>query len=69
MRPVRPTEAAGGDGDDNGRAGCVAPDGSLIVAGATSGGSWPVKDAYQDKLKGPSDAVIAKLSPQPSATK
>ncbi len=59
----------GGSGDDNGRAGCVGTDGSLIVAGTTSGGSWPVKDAYQDKLKGPSDAIIAKLSPQPSATK
>jgi len=52
----------GGSGDDNGRAGCVADDGSLILAGTTSGGDWPTKSAYQDKLKGPSDALIAKLS-------
>jgi hypothetical protein len=57
----------GGSGDDNGRAGCVGRGGSLIVAGATSGGSWPTKAAHQNKLKGPSDALIARLSARPLA--
>ncbi len=52
----------GGSGDDNGRAGCVATDGSLIVAGATSGGSWPTRNAFQNKPNGPGDALLAKLS-------
>lgn len=59
----------GGRGDDNGRAGCVASDGSLIVAGATSGETWPTRNAHREKLKGPSDAPLAKLSPRPSAAK
>jgi len=59
----------GGDGDDNGRAGCVGSDGSLIVAGATSGGSWPTRNAFQNTCQGPGDAIVAKLSPRPSAAK
>lgn len=54
----------GGDGNDAGRAGCVAADGSLIVAGSNSGGSWPVKKAAQSYPKGPGDAIVARLSPQ-----
>jgi hypothetical protein len=53
----------GGSGDDNGRAGCVGHDGSLIVAGTTSGGNWPTRNAFQNTGKGPGDAVIARLSP------
>ena len=55
----------GGSGDDNGRAGCVGIDDSLIVAGTTSGDDWPTKNAHQDKLNGPSDAIIARLFPHP----
>lgn len=55
----------GGSGDDNGRAGCFASDGSLIVAGMTSSSDWPTKNAWQDKLRDPSDALIARLSTAP----
>ena len=59
----------GGSGDDNGRAGCVGADGSLIVAGTTSGSDWPTRNAHQNKLQGPSDALVAKLSCQSSTIK
>jgi hypothetical protein len=51
----------GGKGNDAGRAGCVAPDGSLIIAGAHRGGHWPTKNPFQDSLKGPGDSIIARL--------
>lgn len=51
----------GGSGNDAGRAGCVAKDGSLTVAGASSGGTWPTKAAHQPNPKGPGDTIIAKL--------
>lgn len=51
----------GGNGNDAGRAGCVGVDGSLIVAGSSSGGDWPTKNAYQDVLKGPGDTIIARF--------
>ncbi|MBN2314281.1 MAG: SBBP repeat-containing protein [Sedimentisphaerales bacterium] len=54
----------GGNGNDAGRAGCVGRDGSLIVAGSSSGENWPTKNAFQDACKGPGDAIIAKLSPK-----
>jgi hypothetical protein len=54
----------GGGGNDAGRAGCVGNDGSLIVAGSSSGGSWPTKNAHQDGCKGPGDAIVAKLRPK-----
>jgi len=59
----------GGSGDDNGRAGCVGTDGSLIVAGATSGGNWPARNALQNTCKGPGDAIVAKLSARRLAAK
>jgi hypothetical protein len=52
----------GGDGNDAGRAGCVAGDGSLIVAGSSSGGNWPTANAFQKVSRGPSDAIIARLA-------
>ena len=52
----------GGDGNDAGRAGCVARDDSLIVAGSSSGGNWPTMNAFQNVCKGPGDAIVAKLS-------
>ena len=51
----------GGDANDAGRAGCVALDGSLIVAGSSAGGSWPTHNAYQNVCKGPGDAIVARL--------
>ena len=36
--------------------------GNIYVAGTTAGGDWPTKNAHQDKLKGSSDVLIAKLS-------
>lgn len=53
----------GGGGDDNGRAGCVGRDGSMIVAGSSSGKNWPTMNAFQDTSKGPADALIARLAP------
>ena len=52
----------GGKGNDAGRAGCVGRDGSLIVAGASSGEDWPTKKAFQVLCKGPGDTIVAKLS-------
>jgi hypothetical protein len=54
----------GGGGNDAGRAGCVGSDGSLIVAGFSSGGNWPTKNAHQAECKGPGDAIVAKLRPK-----
>jgi len=51
----------GGDGNDAGRAGCAGRNGSMIVAGATSGGNWPTKNAFQNVRKGPGDAMVALL--------
>jgi len=53
----------GGSGNDAGRAGCVGLDGSLVVAGATSGGDWPTLNAFQDSPNGPGDALVARLTP------
>ncbi|MBM3239204.1 hypothetical protein FJZ31_23160 [Candidatus Poribacteria bacterium] len=52
----------GGDSNDNGRAGCVGKDGSMIVAGSTSSGNLPTKNACQNSYKGAGDAFVAKLS-------
>jgi hypothetical protein len=54
----------GGSKSDVGRAGCVDKDGNIIIAGFTEGGSFPLKSAYQDSARGPSDAFIAKFSAQ-----
>jgi hypothetical protein len=51
----------GGHGNDAGRAGCVGSDGSLIVAGASSGENWPTVNAFQNICRGPGDTIIAKL--------
>lgn len=51
----------GGNSNDAGRTGCVAADGSLIVAGSSSGGMWPTRNAFQQTSKGPGDAIIARL--------
>jgi hypothetical protein len=51
----------GRSGHDAGRAGCVARDGSLIVAGENAGGHWPVLNAFQASPGGPEDAIIARL--------
>ena len=56
----------GGSGNDAGRAGCIGRDGSMIVAGSSSGEDWPTKSAFQGVCKGPGDAIIAKLSFQPA---
>jgi len=58
----------GGQGNDAGRAGCVAQDGSLIVAGATSGQDWPTHQAFQGERRGPGDALIARLVPPATIT-
>jgi hypothetical protein len=52
----------GGDGNDAGRAGCVGRDGSLIVAGSSSGRNWPTKSAFQKACRGPGDAIVAGLA-------
>ena len=54
----------GGSGNDAGRAGCVARDGSIIMAGGSSGRDWPTKNAFQEISRGPMDAIIAKFSLQ-----
>jgi hypothetical protein len=59
----------GGDGNDAGRAGCVGADGALIVAGSSSGGSWPTKNTAQNDCKGPGDAILAKLAIQSASTR
>ena len=51
----------GGDSNDAGRAGCVGSDGSMIVAGSSSGGTWPTRNAFQELGKGPGDTIIARL--------
>jgi len=56
----------GGNGNDAGRAGCVGSDGSMTVAGSTSGGDWPTKNAFQNTLRGTGDAIVAKLFFQPA---
>ena len=57
----------GASGNDAGRAGSIDGDGSLIVAGASSGG-WPMKNAHQQDSKGPGDAIVAKLSVSSTGT-
>jgi hypothetical protein len=51
----------GGSGNDAGRAGCIGDDGSMIVAGSSSGGSWPTRNAHQREPKGPGDTIIARF--------
>jgi len=58
----------GGNGADAGRAGCVATDGSLIVAGSTTGTDWPTRNAFQDSRRGPGDALVARLAPAATIT-
>ncbi len=53
----------GGPGDDNGRAGAVGPDGSLAVAGASSGGGWPTARAFQASPPDGANAIIALFRP------
>ena len=58
----------GGSGNDAGRAGCVGLDGSLIVAGATSGSDWPTHNAFQNSRNGAGDALVARLAPPSTIT-
>ncbi|UCD50250.1 MAG: hypothetical protein JSW27_22315 [Phycisphaerales bacterium] len=58
----------GGNGNDAGRAGCVGLDGSLIVAGATSGSDWPTQNAFQNSRSGSGDALVARLAPPSTIT-
>jgi hypothetical protein len=51
----------GGDRVQDGRAGCVGPQGSLVVAGAAQGG-WPLQSPFQATLRGPADAAVAKFT-------
>jgi hypothetical protein len=51
----------GGPNNDAGRAGCVAADGSLIIAGAQNGGGLPVTNAWQGNANGPGDALVVRL--------
>ena len=44
--------------------GCVGADGGMIVAGSSSGGTWPTKNAHQSEPKGPGDTIIARLGPR-----
>jgi hypothetical protein len=53
----------GGSGTDSGRAGCISSDGSMIVAGSSSGENWPTRNAFQDVSKGPGDTIVARLAP------
>lgn len=55
----------GGQGNEDARAGCVGADGSLILAGESSGNGWPTKNAFQQRCRGPGDAAIAKFAPLP----
>jgi hypothetical protein len=52
----------GGEGNDAGRAGCVSSDGSMTVAGASSGKDWPTKNAFSHRCKCPGDAIVAGFS-------
>ena len=54
----------GGPGNDAGRAGCVAPDGSLTVAGSNSGGGWPTAASFQASPGGAGDAIVVTLRPK-----
>ena len=56
------TDGPGAAANDNGRAGCVARDGSLVVAGSSAGGTWPLRNAFQDTCHGPGDAIVARLA-------
>jgi hypothetical protein len=52
----------GGVSDDMGRSGFLDKDGNLYVAGSTSGGGWPTKNAYQSNFQGGQlDVIIAKF--------
>lgn len=52
----------GGQNADAGRAGCVAGDGSLIVAGRSSSTDWPIVNAIQPALDGGGDSMIARFA-------
>ncbi|MHC4439379.1 MAG: LamG-like jellyroll fold domain-containing protein [Planctomycetota bacterium] len=59
----------GGGANDTGRSGCLGPDGSLYLTGASNGPGWPAKNAYQSTFAGGGgnwgngDCVLAKLAP------
>lgn len=52
----------GGEAYDAGRAGAVDKHGDLIVAGESSGGSWPLINGFQKKMLGEETTIIAKLT-------
>jgi hypothetical protein len=52
----------GKQGNEDGRAGCVGTDGSLIIAGESAGEGWPTRNAFQRSCRGTEDGAVAKLS-------
>lgn len=52
----------GGSGSDSGRGIAVDTDGAVYVAGRTTGGSFPVRRAFQESHSGGHDAFVAKVS-------
>ncbi|MHA1187581.1 MAG: SBBP repeat-containing protein [Candidatus Heimdallarchaeota archaeon] len=53
----------GGDEIDDGRGIAITSDGCIYVAGETSSNNYPTINSYDDKLSGPSDIVVTKISP------
>jgi len=59
----------GGKAFDNGRSGCLGPDGSLYVTGAVDGAGWPIKNAHQPTFAGGAggwgngDCILARFKP------
>ena len=53
----------GGDDTDDAEAVAVDGDGSLVLAGTTRSGNFPVANALQTQLHGDSDVFVAKLGP------
>lgn len=53
----------GGFGDDVATGVAVAPDGSASISGHTHSFDFPVTNAFQSRMQGCCDAVVAKLNP------
>jgi hypothetical protein len=52
----------GGSSDEEGRSGFLDRDGNLYITGQTSGGGWPIKNAYQSDFQGGQlDVILAKF--------
>ena len=53
----------GGGGDDRGTGIAVDTAGNTYIAGETASGNFPLKNAFQGALSGPSDAFVTKIGP------